>query len=135
MANYRTAWTPTEHDWARVAFNTWRAAKEEAVMAVRKLYECQECGRTLPEDHDPALPCDRCVEFYEDGLDQNHGHEADADCDVDPATNECRVCGVDHGGPACSVCGGVAFHRDGCEIMLDERYLESRLPWYDRGNV
>jgi hypothetical protein len=40
-------------------------------------------------------------------------HECDEECDVDPTTDTCRVCGVHHGSP-CPVCGGRGFHVDGC---------------------
>ena len=43
----------------------------------------------------------------------NSPHEKDSDCDVDPQTNCCRVCGVDHSGQ-CPVCGGRGFHKEGC---------------------
>ncbi len=31
-------------------------------MTVRKLYECQECGKALPEGYDPQLDCEKCLE-------------------------------------------------------------------------
>lgn len=40
-------------------------------------------------------------------------HEKDEDCDVDPATDSCRECGVWHGAP-CLICAGAGFHRDYC---------------------
>lgn len=36
-------------------------------------------------------------------------HTTDEQCDVDPATDCCRVCGVYHGDP-CADCGGTGFH-------------------------
>lgn len=47
-------------------------------------------------------------------------HTRDEHCDVDPYTEECRTCGVWHGGPACPDCGGVAFHLDDCPVMRPE---------------
>lgn len=41
-------------------------------------------------------------------------HTADSECDVDPRTECCRGCGVEHGTP-CSACGGRGYHVDGCE--------------------
>jgi hypothetical protein len=41
-------------------------------------------------------------------------HTRDADCDVNPETNCCRTCGVEHADP-CVICGGRGFHLDGCE--------------------
>lgn len=45
-------------------------------------------------------------------------HHSDADCAgcVDPETDTCSVCGVDHGGQ-CDLCGGRGYHADDCEIM------------------
>lgn len=40
-------------------------------------------------------------------------HNRDEDCDVDPATDLCRACGVHHGDP-CVECGGRGFHKPGC---------------------
>ena len=40
-------------------------------------------------------------------------HTADEQCDVDPATDCCRVCGVLHGEP-CRVCGARGYHRADC---------------------
>lgn len=40
-------------------------------------------------------------------------HTKDDDCDVDPATDLCRGCGVLHGAP-CSKCGARGFHVRGC---------------------
>jgi hypothetical protein len=40
-------------------------------------------------------------------------HMKDEDCSVDPSTNLCTVCGVEHG-EACPVCGGRGFHKEGC---------------------
>jgi len=37
-------------------------------------------------------------------------HTTDQDCTVDPRTNCCRECGVEHGDP-CDVCHGRGFHR------------------------
>lgn len=42
-------------------------------------------------------------------------HTRDEDCAVDPDTDACGVCGVEHG-PACPSCGARAFHRDGCPL-------------------
>jgi hypothetical protein len=36
-------------------------------------------------------------------------HTKDEECDVDPATDLCRGCGVHHGEP-CPVCAGRGFH-------------------------
>jgi hypothetical protein len=41
-------------------------------------------------------------------------HTKDEDCDVDPKTSTCRVCGVGHMEPRCVDCGKLAFHADGC---------------------
>lgn len=46
------------------------------------------------------------------------GHRRDAECDVDPATMECRGCGVENGDP-CEICGGRAFHRLGCTASAE----------------
>lgn len=43
----------------------------------------------------------------------NEMHERDEQCDVDPADDTCRVCGVLHGDP-CPTCGGRGFHRAQC---------------------
>lgn len=40
-------------------------------------------------------------------------HVVNSDCDVDPASNSCRLCGVDHGGD-CRYCGPGGFHAFGC---------------------
>ena len=40
-------------------------------------------------------------------------HEQDCDCTVDPETNCCTVCGVEHSDP-CDVCGGRGFHKFDC---------------------
>lgn len=40
-------------------------------------------------------------------------HEEDGDCDVDPETLVCRVCGVDHS-EQCEDCGGRGFHKATC---------------------
>ena len=36
-------------------------------------------------------------------------HVDDSQCTVDPSTNCCKVCGVEHGDP-CPACHGRAFH-------------------------
>lgn len=45
-------------------------------------------------------------------------HEKDEDCAafIDPGTDSCRLCGVDHSGE-CFFCKGRGFHRDGCELL------------------
>jgi hypothetical protein len=43
-------------------------------------------------------------------------HYSDEDCDVDPATDSCRKCGVWHGAP-CPACGGSGYHRGACALM------------------
>lgn len=40
-------------------------------------------------------------------------HSRDEDCDVDPESDCCRLCGVYHGDP-CPECRGRGFHVDGC---------------------
>jgi len=52
-------------------------------------------------------------------------HTKDEDCDVDPETNNCRVCGVYHGDP-CAVCGGRGFHRPWCMHFLDESIAQRK---------
>ena len=42
-------------------------------------------------------------------------HTKDEDCDVDPETDCCRVCGVHHAEP-CPECGGCGFHRGACSL-------------------
>lgn len=44
-------------------------------------------------------------------LPMEHAH--DRDCQIDPETRLCQVCGVEHGAP-CPVCGGRGFHANGC---------------------
>jgi hypothetical protein len=46
-------------------------------------------------------------------------HTKDSDCAVDMETGCCRECGVGHDGPACPVCGGVAFHVGECEEISE----------------
>lgn len=48
------------------------------------------------------------------GPELDFGHCADADCDIDPRTDTCRICQVHHGEP-CGYCGGRAFHTQTCE--------------------
>jgi hypothetical protein len=42
-------------------------------------------------------------------------HSTDADCagHIDPETDTCRICRVDHGDP-CQDCGGRGYHADDC---------------------
>lgn len=40
-------------------------------------------------------------------------HTHDTDCTVNPETNTCDACGVEHGEP-CPECGGCAFHTSNC---------------------
>jgi hypothetical protein len=40
-------------------------------------------------------------------------HTSDNQCTVDPTTNTCTVCGVEHGAP-CPECSGRGFHAAGC---------------------
>jgi len=40
-------------------------------------------------------------------------HTQDSDCSVDPATDSCRGCGVDHSAK-CYLCAGRGFHKPGC---------------------
>ena len=40
-------------------------------------------------------------------------HSQDSDCTVNPETNCCYGCGVEHGDP-CPVCGGRGYHRADC---------------------
>ena len=44
-------------------------------------------------------------------------HSQDSDCSIDPGTECCRTCGVDHSGPPCPHCDGVAFHAPDCEVL------------------
>jgi hypothetical protein len=55
-------------------------------------------------------------------------HTKDEDCDVDPKTSTCRMCGVGHFGPPCVDCGKLAFHADGCP---ESRYEPVPLPSED----
>ncbi len=53
-------------------------------------------------------------------------HETDADCTIDPITNECTICGAWHGDP-CLECHGTGFHKPGCsEYEGDEGDTPSR---------
>ena len=49
-------------------------------------------------------------------------HNKDSDCigHIDEVTHTCSICGVDHGGEACGVCGGVGFHMQDCVTMWKE---------------
>lgn len=50
-------------------------------------------------------------------------HRNDEDCTVNLATSCCAECGVYHSDP-CDVCGGRAYHREGCpESKPDNREL------------
>lgn len=40
-------------------------------------------------------------------------HRADSDCTVDPQTNLCTGCGVEHGDP-CPGCTGRGYHAANC---------------------
>jgi hypothetical protein len=55
-------------------------------------------------------------------------HERDEDCagHIDPETDSCRVCGVDHGGE-CPECHGRGFHRAGCASPECETRFEDRV--------
>ena len=61
------------------------------------------------------------VQYYETKLDgklvvQGEAeHRCDADCAgyIDPETDLCTICGVDHGSH-CIVCAGRGYHKDGC---------------------
>lgn len=53
------------------------------------------------------------AEWREQGL-----HAQDEDCDVDPETFCCRICGVDHSGD-CPTCGGHGFHKPTCDEWVD----------------
>lgn len=44
-------------------------------------------------------------------------HDRDSDCDVDPKTLCCTICGVDHSG-TCPECGGHGFHKPDCKEMV-----------------
>lgn len=44
-------------------------------------------------------------------------HRQDEECIVDPDTNLCIGCGVEHG-EACGSCGGRAFHKPACPLSL-----------------
>ncbi len=48
----------------------------------------------------------------------NSEHEQDADCTVDPETNLCVVCGVEHAEP-CPDCGGRGFHKPDCPVLRE----------------
>jgi hypothetical protein len=43
-------------------------------------------------------------------------HSQDSDCNVNPETDCCTVCGVMHGA-ACTVCGQKAYHRPDCNEL------------------
>ena len=45
-------------------------------------------------------------------------HTQDADCTIDPDTDSCEHCGVDHSGD-CPDCQGKGFHADSCPQMLN----------------
>ncbi|KAA6459606.1 hypothetical protein DYQ86_15925 [Acidobacteria bacterium AB60] len=45
----------------------------------------------------------------------NNVHNSDGDCVVDPETNCCSECGVEHGDP-CPECGKKAFHAESCSV-------------------
>lgn len=68
------------------------------------------------KSHDPHCSCPDCMadhmaaEIPETASPQ---HTRDEDCDIDPATDCCRTCGVDHGGE-CLTCEGRGFHKLGC---------------------
>lgn len=44
-------------------------------------------------------------------------HERDEECTIDPETEMCRVCGVDHSGQ-CPACLGRGFHTSNCSASL-----------------
>lgn len=55
-------------------------------------------------------------------------HQKDSDCTVDPETNLCTICGVDHSEP-CPDCNGRGFHALTCPqvlSVLDEAQLPGR---------
>lgn len=45
-------------------------------------------------------------------------HTKASQCTVDPETNLCSECGVDHSEP-CPTCGARAFHAEGCGQIID----------------
>lgn len=64
-------------------------------------------------------------------------HLRDADCaaTIDPATDACTLCGVDHGGE-CSWCSGHGFHEPACQspenearrrLVVIEEHIEGKL--------
>lgn len=56
-------------------------------------------------------------------------HEKDEDCDVDPETGICRLCGVYHDeGNRCVECGGRAFHKEGCSTIGGPSHLGRYAP-------
>ena len=54
-------------------------------------------------------------------------HTCDADCasHIDPETDCCAACGVDHGGPECAWCGCRGFHAVGCESPENDEEIDA----------
>ena len=55
-------------------------------------------------------------------------HTRDTDCDVDPATDSCRTCSVDHSGE-CGRCKGRGYHVTGCPEIDDFHVSVMRPPY------
>lgn len=67
-----------------------------------------------------------------DSARQSTSHSQDSDCDVEPVTNCCRVCGVVHG-DECPACGARAFHVDGCPLTEEDQCDTGELiEWCER---
>jgi hypothetical protein len=46
-------------------------------------------------------------------IEEQHRHNRDDQCKLDPETSLCSLCGVEHG-PGCQFCGASAFHTPTC---------------------
>ena len=68
-------------------------------------------GNGQPVFNGPALEPDPIAARFE--AEKHAEHTKDSDCTVDPATNLCTGCGVEHGEP-CFQCGGRGFHTNDC---------------------
>ena len=51
-------------------------------------------------------------------------HATDTDCTIDPATDCCTICGVDHSGE-CPDCHGRGFHRPGCPELSTATFTDA----------
>lgn len=69
-------------------------------------------GSTIERAQELAEARAREIQAAEPEL-PDHGHTQDEDCQVDPNTDLCVVCGVHHWDP-CVTCGGRGFHREDC---------------------